>query len=122
MIITEQLTENLNHAPTRMTFEIANTLQKKFGFDVEIITCASNEKLPFYIWIGAVFYNSGEYGYVEKIYKDSVLSIYQYPLRGCNIKDYRQMLSKIYEFNPLFVFEMGVCNQLQICHIYLRQQ
>ena len=53
MIITEQLTENLNHAPTRMTFEIANTLQKKFGFDVEIITCASNEKLPFYIWIGA---------------------------------------------------------------------
>lgn len=60
MIITEQLTENLNHAPTRMTFEIANTLQKKFGFDVEIITCASNEKLPFYIWIGAVFYNSGE--------------------------------------------------------------
>ena len=119
MIITEQLTENLNHAPTRMTFEIANTLQKKFGFDVEIITCASNEKLPFYIWIGAVFYNSSEYGYVEKIYKDSVLSIYQYPLRDCNIKDYRQMLSKIYEFNPLFVFEMGVCNPIaDLPHIF----
>ena len=110
VIITEQLLENLYHAPTRMVLQTAYILQKHFELEVKIYTCASNEKLPLYTWINAKFYNSAERGYLQRYYKDSVFEVYQYPLSDCGIKDYQQMFSEIYKFNPLFVFEMGVFN------------
>ena len=112
VIITEQLLENLNHAPTRMTLETAHILEKKFGFDVEIFTCASSKKLPAFIWINAIFYNSGGQDVRRVSYKDSTIPVYEYPLSDCGMEQYREMLSHIYEFNPFIVLEMGVLSPI----------
>lgn len=109
VLITEQLL-NLYHAPTRMTYEIAYVLQRYFGYEVEIFSCASNKEIPVYLWIRTVKYNSAKYGYMKMEYKDMMLNVYQYPLEECGINEYREMISNIYEFNPLFVLETGVCN------------
>lgn len=113
VIITEQLIiQNLNHAPTRMTLETARILQKYFGFEVEIFTCASNKKLPAFIWINAIFYNSGGQDVRRMSYKDSTIPVYEYPLSDCGMEQYREMLSHIYEFNPFVVLEMGVLSPI----------
>lgn len=118
VIITEQLL-NLQHAPTRMTLEIAYTFQKKFKYDVEVFTCASNKMIPNWQWVSTWGFNSGNERHFEIVYKDSIIPVYQYPLSDCSIEDYCQMLSLIYKFKPLFVLEMGVCNPVaDLPHVF----
>lgn len=108
VIITEQLLLNNHHAPTLMTLEIAFTLQKYFHYDVEIFTCASNKLLPKYLWTFTKGFNSAEFGYEQIPYKNSILYVRQYPLASSNLSDYQQLLTSIYDFNPLFVLCLGV--------------
>ena len=107
LIITEQLLFNINHTPTAMVLEIAYMLQTSFQFEVEIVTCTSNKILPSYLWIFTYGFNSNGKGHMSISYKNTTLSAYQYPLNSCTTSDYQQMLSSIYEFNPLFVLDIG---------------
>ena len=110
-IITEQLLSG-NHAPTLMTLESAYVLQKYFDYEVLIFTCTSNKRLESTAWIEIHgFYSSGN-GYQQWSYKGMNLSVYQYPMDSSTINDYREMLQKIYEYNPLFVLNMGVNNPI----------
>lgn len=109
VIITEQLFENIRHAPTRMALEITYTL-KKLGYDVKIYTCASNKPIPNWQWVSTYGFYSGNERCREVWYKGSKILVYQYPLSDCSIEDYRKMFSEIYKFNPIFVLEMGVKN------------
>ena len=112
VIITEQLLPNSYHAPTLMTLESAYVLQKYFDYEVRIITCTSNKRLAPTVWIEVQGFNSSGSGYQQWLYKGMEISVYQYPMDSCTINDYKEMLQKIYQYNPLFVLNMGVNNPI----------
>lgn len=112
VIITEQLLEDSSHAPTLMTLQTAYTLQQRFHYEVLIFTCASNKVLPVTLWVDTYGFNSGEYGFKKRPYNNTLLPVYQYPLDSCSLTDYTQMLTQIYDWNPMFVLNMGVNNPI----------
>ena len=107
VIITEQLLNN-SHAPSLMTLEIASVFQKSFKYNTEIFTCASNKLLPDYLWTTTHGFHSSESSYMQVSYKDTILNVHQYPLASNSVNDYQEMLTSIYNFNPLFVLCIGV--------------
>lgn len=111
-IITEQLLDNFNHAPTLMTLQTTYTLQQHFGYEVLLLTCASNKPLAPTLWTNTYGFNSGEYGFKKYLFNDVLLPVYQYPLASCSLDDYKQMMTQIYNWNPLFVLNMGVNNPI----------
>lgn len=112
VIITEQLLGS-RHAPTAMTLRTVYILQKKLGYEVLLLTCTSNKLISPWLWfITKAFNAANEQGYKELNYQGEELSVYQYPMSLCSLEDYKQMLSQIYDWNPLFVLNMGVNNPI----------
>ena len=111
VIITEQLT-HLQHAPTVMVLETAYILQEKLGYQIKVLTCTSDRKLPESFWIYTMMYSGGKKGHGIFNYKNAEIDVYQYAMRKCELEDYKEMLLKIYEWNPLFVLNMGVNNPI----------
>lgn len=107
VIITEQLLQNTNHAPTLMTLETAYALHKYFNYDIEIFTCASNRLLPTYLWSLTTGFYSYDHHHLQISYKDAVLNAIQYPLDASTLNDYREMITYIHDLNPLFVLNIG---------------
>ncbi len=111
VIITEQI-RGMRHAPTAMTLQTVYTLQKKLGYEVLLLTCTSNRMLPPWLWLITIGYYGDEKGHRTIVYREENIDVYQYPLVKCELEDYRDMLSQIYEWNPLFVLNMGVNNPM----------
>lgn len=112
VILTEQLLHN-RHAPTAMTLQTAYVLQKKLGYEILLMTCTSNRPISPGLWISTKGFNAAdERGYKKLDYQGETLSLYQYPMKLCTLEDYRQMLSQIYDWNPLFVLNMGINNPI----------
>lgn len=112
VILTEQLL-NSRHAPTAMTLQTAYVLQKKLGYEVLLMTCTSNRFISPGLWFHTRGFNAAdERGYKKLDYQGEELSLYQYPMKLCTVDDYRQMLSQIYDWNPLLVLNMGINNPI----------
>lgn len=111
VIITEQLL-NKYHAPTMMVLELAYIFQKYFNYEILIFTCTSNLILGPDTWLGEnLFYSSG-CGYQEWKYKEAFMFVYQYPMQSCTLNDYKEMIEKIYDFNPIYVLNIAACNPI----------
>ena len=110
VIITEQLLSPETHSPTKIVMRFAEVL-KKAGYEVFILICPSNRVLPREQWINTWGYH-GETERTHAIMQVSGVEVetFWFPMTGCNIQDYEDMLSMVYEWNPLFVLNMGVNN------------
>jgi hypothetical protein len=110
VIITAQILEIL-HAPTAMTLQTAYILKKYLGYEVMILTCACDRMLENGVWLGTCWgENSSPKEHSMLHYRDETIDVFHYPMSECDIADYREMLTRIYEWNPGFVLEMGVHN------------
>ncbi len=111
-IITEQLLD-LPHAPTRVVLNYAYALQEKLGYEVLLFVCPSDWIVPQNIWCQARAMHSIE-AYrnmpIRRQFRDAVFRGYQINMTPYGIKEYDMMFSLIHEWNPLFVFSLGMIN------------
>lgn len=109
-IVTEQIMSP-KHSPTLFVLNFAYVLQKFLGFDVTLFSCPSNgwlsEELWGYTW---QYCDTLEYDKPEAKWKDAIFPCYQYDMNENARESYVAMLSAIYEYNPLFVLQLGVIN------------
>lgn len=109
VIMTEQLV-GTRHAPTHMVLEYAYVLQTVFNYEVRVYGCNSNLILPQTLWLKTTGYKGLEKGVFDIQYKGTVISCRNLPMQDTDVEGYGAMLREIYEWNPLFVFNMGIVN------------
>lgn len=112
VIITEQILDEF-HAPTKIVLDFAYVLQEYLGYEVYVYVCPCDGYIPEALWRDAIGKRT-----LEK-YRDKTVTLDH---RGAGIRcshinmqplqpeKYRKMLTEIYNFKPLFVLNMGVCN------------
>ncbi len=113
VVITEQLL-NENHAPTKAVLDYAVAL-KKLGYEVAIFVCPSSKKLPEGVWHRAIYMDNENFpknAFFTLKYRDAVLDVCQMNMDEGGIEQYKRMIEFIYEFNPLFVYSMGLMNPI----------
>lgn len=111
VIITEQIL-NDKHAPTKSVLDFAVAL-KKLGYELTIFVCPSDMQLPEGTWHNAICMNSVaevRNDYFALDYRDITLDLYQINMNEEGINQYKKMMDYIYEYNPLFVYSMGLMN------------
>lgn len=111
VVVTENLVSRY-HAPTMMTLQTVYVLQEKLGYEVLLLTCTSNGR-DLISWRGPWWCSvMGERGNGIIDYKDGEINLWQYPMDECGIEGYREMLARIYSWNPWFVLNMGVSSAI----------
>lgn len=111
VIITEQILK-LRHAPTRVVCNFAYTL-KKMGYDLLLFACPSDGPLSEDIWYAAKHMNSDPSFRnmpLQIQYRGQLLEGYQINMHPANFKEYHMMFRLIYEWNPMFVLNLGTIN------------
>lgn len=109
VIFTEQLL-NENHAPTKIVLNYGAAL-RKIGYDVMIFVCPSSQVLPLDLWYRPRVFNSNDVlvGGVKCLnYNGEEINIFQVLLGEREV--YKKIVDWVYEYNPLFVFNMGISN------------
>ena len=115
VIITEQLSAVLLHAPTAVTLNIAYILKKHLHYEVFIFICPCDyKKIPEGMWYQPMYTASVDGIRDMQIdigYKDEVFPGYQINMDTPDcIQKYGRMLEMIEEWNPAFVLGLGVAN------------
>ena len=113
-IMTEHVLNEL-HAPTKVVLDFAYVLQEYMGYEVMIFACPCDARLPYDLWHNPVSINvNPEYKDFDMLinHKGKILRGYQVNMTQSSPKEYSMMLSMIYYWNPLFVFEMGAINPI----------
>lgn len=105
-IITDYMLNKLN-APTAIVLETIYVLQNKLGYEVLLLTCTSNRVLDPCLWTEFYYCYGGKRGDRIIDYKDEQICVGEYPMLECGIEEYREMLFRIYNWNPLFVWNIG---------------
>ena len=114
IIATEHILSTL-HAPTKIVLNFAYALRKELEYEVMLITCPSDGVLSEEEWYGAISMNSIETFKTEPLevaYKGEVFYGYQMNMTIDSIRNYHMMIKLIHEWNPLFVFSMGMVNPI----------
>lgn len=113
-IVTEQLL-SIGHSPTRYVMDSFYYL-KKLGYEVMIFICPSDGYLDDNIWYHyRPPYNDKKWHgqIVEVVYKEETVPMMQVNLSAQDcLHGYDRMLQTIREWNPWFVFEVGLVNSV----------
>lgn len=112
LIVTEQILSEY-HAPTRVVENFAYVLQEHLGYEVRILVLPSNMEVPTWQWLDAKHSGaSKEFGsqMMQFGYRDTKLSVMQINMSGRDAEEYRSAFACMHEWNPLFVWGMGISN------------
>lgn len=112
VLMTEQLLD-LPNAPARTVLSFAYALQEKLGYEVLIFACPSNYGVPQEVWEYGMAMNALEnyrYAPIRVEFHGTVFKGWQLNMNPDEIKEYYMMLSLIHEWNPWFVFQLGILN------------
>ncbi len=141
VLITDQLL-GLHHAPTKILLEQCYSLQKNMGMEILLFVCpvslATDHQITWFDQIKMNYFNelNGDYYisyrdgdisvspkesngifYIE--YKDIILRGKQVVMDVANLQAQKLLLQLIYEYNPLFVFNVNSINPLaDICNCF----
>lgn len=110
VIMTEQMLLGTNHAPTKVVLEFSYVLQKQLGYEVMVILCPSNRVLLGTIWKNTKICRGTEDRMMKVLYKDIEIDVRQFAMKDCGAEEYNNMFQMIYEYRPLFVWNVGVMN------------
>lgn len=114
VIMTEQILSIL-HAPTQVVLNFAYVLQELLGYEVLLAAVPSNGDIPEDIWHNAFVMNvrgNIDNEFVKVEYKDTGFILYQTQMYKADYDTYKKFFDIIYEWNPLFVFNMGLINPI----------
>ncbi len=112
LIVTEQILSE-RHAPTRVVENFAYVLQERLGYEVCILVLPSDMEVPTRQWLDAKYSRAcKEFGnqMMQFGYRDTKLSIMQINMSGRDAEKYRSAFAYTHEWNPLFVWGMGISN------------
>ena len=114
VIITEQML-NDNHSPTRVVLNHIFYLQQ-LGYDILVFSCPSDAYLAEGVWYRywhAVSTEEYHGKTMVRIFRDEQVRFHQINLCGADcMESYRGMIDFIREWNPLFVYEIGLVNAI----------
>lgn len=108
VLVTEQIINNGVHAPTIMVFSFITVLKKYLGYEVKLYALPSNKQIDMSIWRGGKSYKVGNYGKTKLSYEGIEVDFEEVCM--IDIENYKRVLLEIYEWNPLFVLNLGVDN------------
>ncbi len=102
---------DISHAPTRQVMDVCYRLQNVLHKEVLLLIFPiENPNADELTWFLPMELNSSK-DYVNQIYlinyKGEAIKSFQLPIRTESIDYFRQLIVKIYEFNPLFVLGLG---------------
>lgn len=111
VIVTEQLLR-IEHAPTKMVLDFAYML-RHMGYEILLFVCPSDAGVPEELWYMPVQMSSNPYfedSPIRWLYRGSIFEGYQIHMTEEGLKEYHMMFSLIYEWNPIFVLDLGTIN------------
>lgn len=112
VIITEQLLSDL-HAPTKVVLDRAYVLQHYMNYEVLLVVMPSNAGSVGDVWYQSFSYAANpEYNNkpIARSYKDEMFFGFQVGMEQGNTRDYALLFAYVLEWNPLFIFNIGVRN------------
>ncbi len=113
-IFVEQLLSEL-HAPTKVLLDLLYVLQNEMEFEIKLFVCPSDVQLPDDIWPMAEVMNynvDAKNKAFEFQYEDEVFGGYQINMGETSHVGYSMMLDLIYNWNPMFVLNLGGVNPI----------
>ena len=113
IVITAGQLLGLRHAPTKMILEMAYVLQEKMGYEIFILVCPCDMELPWDLWYRPYREMAEEdlkNRNFKMRYKDTGFFCAQINMYVGNYSKYEDVISWIYDWNPLFVLNMGTTN------------
>lgn len=113
VIITEMLILNGSHSPSNIVMDVAYVLQEYLGYEVLLFVLPTNEVLPDNLCYLQLFSHQHDkfVNYAMRfVYRGVIFNGYQLSMDHRKLKEYDMMLSLIYAWNPIFVWNMGVRN------------
>lgn len=114
VIMTEQILSTC-HAPTQVVLNFAYVLQELLGYEVLLAAVPSNGDIPVDTWYNIFKMNARnniDNEFVKVEYKDTGFILYQTQMYKADYDTYKKFFDIIYEWNPLFVFNMGLINPI----------
>lgn len=111
IVIVTGVILDINHAPTKKVLEHCYRLQKVLKKEILLVVCpiesTSENRLTWFNPINLLYHKDYENEFYSINYKNESIKTYQLAIKTESIHLFMNLISVIYDFNPLFILSMG---------------